>query len=207
MSWYCTKPSWARTTNWENLCAQKLRENLDINTETLKRRKEIQWLAHLRYKSYNLRKTYKLWCSLMRGKCYKNIPGAKRCNGKSTTDLKTKILFAVVENIWKLLCYYSMDDHSRFLFGWPLEEVETCPYLKNWTPLSSFIVTACQNIWFLDPYLECATCKVVRTLLRSRLVVLWPKFLKEIPTFGWSHFKVLGKTTSAYQEKASIRKK
>ena len=79
-------------------------------------------------------KTYNLWCSLMRGKCYRNIPGAKCCNGKSTTDLKTKILFADVENISKLLCYYSMDDHSRFLFGWPLEEVETCPYLKKLNP-------------------------------------------------------------------------
>ena len=35
----------------------------------------------------------------MRGKCYRNIPGAKGCNGKSTTDLKAKIIFAVVENI------------------------------------------------------------------------------------------------------------
>ena len=56
-------------------------------------------------------KTYQLWCYLMRGKCYRNIPGAKGCNGKSTTDLKTKILFAVVENISKVPCYYSMDDH------------------------------------------------------------------------------------------------
>ena len=54
-------------------------------------------------------------CSLMRGKCYRNIPGAKGCNGKSTTDLKAKILFAVVENISKGPCYYSMDDDSRFL--------------------------------------------------------------------------------------------
>ena len=37
----------------------------------------------------------------MRGKCYRNIPGAKRCNDKSTTDLKTKIIFAVDENISK----------------------------------------------------------------------------------------------------------
>ena len=118
----------------KSLRAEAQRELRYKNTETLKRRKENQWLAHLRYKSYNLRKTYKLWCSLMREKCYRNIPSAKRCNGKSTTDLKTKILFAVVENISKLLCYYSMDDHSRFLFGWPLEEVETCPYLKKLNP-------------------------------------------------------------------------
>ena len=142
---FCTKSSWARTTNWENLCAQKLRENLDINTETLKRRKENQWLAHLRYKSYNLRKTYKLWCSLMGGKCYRNIPGAKRCNGKSTTDLKTKIIFAVDENISKGLVIIQWMITRGFVDHW--KKWKSAHLISKYcTPLASSIVTACQNI-------------------------------------------------------------
>ena len=78
-------------------------------------------------------KTYQLRCYLMRGKCYRNIPGAKGCNGKSTTDLKAKIIFAAVENIsWSTP--FSLDCNKRlyfwiwFKFPWRVLSAQPSPF-------------------------------------------------------------------------------
>ena len=166
----------------------------------------------LRYEYWDSKKKRNQWLGYFYHwkLCQKSSPGAKRCNGKSTTDLKTKIIFAVDENISKGLVVIQWMITRGFVDHW--KKWKSAHLISKYcTPLASSIVTACQNILSLDPCLECATCIVVSTLLRSHLVpvVHWPKVevVKGIFTFGGSHFKLLAQTTSTDQEKAYIRKK